>query len=59
MVGFDKRQTVEGKDTERIKAIMTTGRNKDNSREGVRRCHGRYIAGSERWNPSKEMSEVA
>lgn len=34
-------------------------RNKDNKWEDVGKCHGQYIAGSERWNPSKEMSEVA
>lgn len=34
-------------------------RNKDNRREDVRKCPGQYIAGSERWNPSKGMSKVA
>lgn len=34
-------------------------RHKDNRREGVRIGYGQYIAGSERWNPSKEMSKVA
>lgn len=48
---------VKGRKQKEQKVFTTMEWNKDNRRGGARKCHGQYIAVSERWNPSKEMSE--